>query len=184
MPARSCPTCTRPLQPLYADHIELDRCFACAATWFDPGEFERVSGERGAPVMTREHPACGCPGCGEHLWFARIKDCDVLACVDCGGCFVTDVQARRATVDSPAPRRQWTMQFVCVGCKDRYALSEHQQVAAGLACARCAERLPAVPPPKQGGKTNAAPVSSSTNSVLDWGWVELVGALFDLFTIF
>lgn len=183
MLARSCPTCTRPLQPLYADHIELDRCFTCAATWFDPGEFERVSGKRGALVMTREHPACDCPGCGEHLWFARIKDCDVLACVNCGGCFVTDVQARRATVNMSTPRRQWAMQFVCVGCEDRYAFSERKRVAAGLACTRCAEDRPAPPPPEQGSMASAAPASSSTSTLLDFNWLELVGALFEMLSV-
>lgn len=133
------------MQPLYVDRVELDRCLNCKGMWFDGGELERVSGKQGVPRMTRPQPACRCPACASDLWFASLRGCEALACVGCGGCFVTDAQLQRANTVRPASVPQPVMQFICVGCKDRYRVHTGQRVATGLACQRCAPRLP--PPP-------------------------------------
>lgn len=135
------------MQVLFHERIELDRCLDCEATWFDGGELARVSGARGAPVITREQPAGRCPGCGGLLWSARVGDCALLSCIACAGCFVTDNQLRRAFPDPRHRPGPPLLQFVCVGCKDRYAFEKAERVTSGLACARCAANLPRWEPP-------------------------------------
>ncbi|XXF79049.1 zf-TFIIB domain-containing protein [Myxococcaceae bacterium GXIMD 01537] len=158
MPTRRCPSCAQPMQTLFVERVELDRCLRCKATWFDGGELERVSGKQGAPTMTRPQPACRCPGCAGDLWFASLRGCEALACVGCGGCFVTDAQLQRAEKVRPASVPRPAMQFVCVGCKDRYAVNTGQPVAAGLACQRCAPRLPPPPAPPASTSESASTV--------------------------
>lgn len=134
------------MQPLFVDRVELDRCLRCKATWFDGGELERVSGKQGTPTMSRPQAACRCPACAGDLWFASLRHCDVLACVGCGGCLITDAQLHRADTRRPTSAPRPAMQFICVGCKDRYAITTSQRVATGLACKRCAPSLPPAPP--------------------------------------
>jgi len=173
------------MQPLYLDRVELDRCFRCAATWFDPDELVRVSGVQRTPEMTRTQPACRCPACGEHLWFARLHTCEVLTCVGCGGSFVTDAQLERAAMGRLTGRVPRAMQFICVGCKDRYTLADSTRVKSGLACARCAERLPPAPqdlPPRRAERPHPGASPATTNSQGEGRWMELLGDLFDLLT--
>jgi Zn-finger nucleic acid-binding protein len=164
------------MQPLFVDRVELERCLRCKATWFDGGELERVSGKQSAPSMKRPQPACRCPACPGDLWFASLRHCDVLACVGCGGCFVTDAQLQRAGTGRPASAPRLAMQFICVRCKDRYAISTGQRVATGLACQRCAPHLPPPPPEPSPSPGGTDPIAQAP----DWvGVVEIiVGLLF------
>ncbi|MCE9669692.1 zf-TFIIB domain-containing protein [Myxococcus stipitatus] len=175
------------MQPLFADRVPLDRCFACKAMWFDAGELGVVAGSQGTLEMTREQPAARCPGCQGMLWFARLGACELLACIDCGGNYVADAQFARATREGAARKELPRLEFVCVGCKDRYALTQCQRVAPGLACGRCAERFPppSVTPPRAreaSGSRSAPPPKSTTRSTNDddpWDWWHFVEDLFD-----
>jgi len=168
---------------LFHGRIELDRCLDCEATWFDRGELARVSGAGGAPAMTREQPVGRCPGCGGLLWSARVEGCELLSCIDCAGCFVTDNQLRR--VIRHARRQPGTplLQFVCVGCKDRYDFEKAERVATGVACVRCAANLPHWVPPSprmEPSAERAAPSGSSGAFDSSGAFALLVDTLMDL----
>ena len=163
MPSRACPFCHRTLQTLFHGRIELDRCLDCEATWFDRDELGHLAGARGAPVMTREQPVGRCPGCGGLLWSARVEGCELLACIDCAGCIVTDNQLRRVLREPRLQSGPPQLQFVCVGCKDRYAFEKAQRVTTGLACVRCAATLPRwePPPPRMDPPAEGPPPANS-----------------------
>ncbi|MCP3098082.1 zf-TFIIB domain-containing protein [Myxococcus sp. K15C18031901] len=181
MPARACPSCRAPLQPLLADRVLLDRCFACKAMWFDAGELGLVAGTQGTPEMTREQPAAKCPACAGMLWFARLGACELLACIECGGNSVSDAQFARATQEGAARKALPRLEFVCVGCKDRYPLTQCQRVVPGLACARCAERFPPAPAPCHRERpVEGAAKPTRTASDDEWrDWWRFVEDLFD-----
>jgi Zn-finger nucleic acid-binding protein len=180
MPARTCPFCHRTLQVLFQGRIELDRCLDCEATWFDRDELAHLSGTRGAPVMTREQPVGRCPACGGLLWSARVEGCEFLSCIACAGCIITDNQLRRAIRDPHRQAGPLLLEFVCVGCKDRYAFEKAERVTTGLACVRCVANLRRwVPPPPRLERSveGAAPAGSSGT------FVSLVDSLMDLFML-
>lgn len=149
MPAQRCPTGPHELAPLRLGQVEVDWCPACRAVWFDRGELAAAFELDGAVELTRQQPACACPACPRgrrsELWFSRLDQVPLLACLTCGGAFVTEAALKAG----PRPHR-WTLQatFRCAGCADRYPLSKLGGVDP-LTCARCqAERpITEAPPP-------------------------------------
>jgi Zn-finger nucleic acid-binding protein len=123
------------MQPLTVRRVPVDWCTHCRALWFDRGELARALGIEGAPAITREQPAARCPACRGLLWFSTVAGSDVLACVDCAGCFVTEAALRRRGAVPPSGVEGT---FVCASCGDGYALAEGRVTGKGLECARCA----------------------------------------------
>ncbi|WP_164000696.1 zf-TFIIB domain-containing protein [Pyxidicoccus caerfyrddinensis] len=180
MPARTCPSCSQPLQVLFHGRLELDRCLSCEATWVDRDELAPVSGARGAPELTRDHPVGRCPGCAGLLWSARVDGLELLSCITCAGCFVTDNQLRRAQREPQRRPGTQSLQFVCVGCKDRYPFEKATRVTTGLACAHCAESLPRwqPPPPPVQSSAPGAPLPGAMGP-----FETVVDFLMDLLTL-
>ncbi|QSQ19114.1 zf-TFIIB domain-containing protein [Pyxidicoccus parkwayensis] len=180
MPPRACPFCHRAMQVLLHGRIELDRCLDCEATWFDRDELAPLAGASGAPALTRDQPVGRCPGCGGLLWSARVEGCELLACITCAGCIVSDNQLRRVREGRRLQPGTPRLQFVCVGCKDRYAFEKAERVTTGLACAHCAADLPrwAPPAPRVEPHAEGAPPASSSGGV----FTSVVDILLDLLT--
>lgn len=136
------------MQKLLLARVEVDWCASCRALWFDRGELVSALGITGAPAMTREQPACRCPACRRGmLWFSRIDGSEVLACVDCAGCFVSEqVLQRRGAV----PPSGLVAEFVCAVCGDSYQVASAHETKDGLACSRCVPPEPPAPPAVDG----------------------------------
>jgi len=127
------------MHPLALRRVPVDWCTACRALWFDRGELALALGLTGTPAMTREQPAARCPACRGLLWFSDVQGSDVLACVDCGGCFVSEAVLRRR---GAVPAAGVDGSFTCATCGDDYPLSAGGPTPKGLECHRC------TPPPK------------------------------------
>lgn len=142
MAKRTCPTCRAPLQPVFAEKVELDWCNPCRAIWFDRGELAAALQLDGETEVTRDHPMADCPACRRGmLWTARIAGTKVLACLDCAGCFVTEAELVRRRATTPL-----AAEFICGTCGDRYDLEQATATGATLVCRRCAP--PKAPEPQ------------------------------------
>ncbi len=146
-PDRDCPQCGRAMQLFFVERVELDRCFFCRATWFDRGELERVLGRVLTPKLEGDATARRCVACREPLWPASLNGRRVDVCVACGGTLATDQELQHAVARTPWTGVQRAL-FLCMGCKDKYAVTDARRVDGGLSCPRCLDRFPGSAPQK------------------------------------
>jgi hypothetical protein len=125
--------------------VELDWCGKCRGFWFDRGELAETLELEGEVEVTRDHPASDCPACrkrGAVLWTSTLDRTAVMACLECGGCFVLESALRKRRLS----RAPFTAGFVCTRCRDRYELEQVHLRDGKLWCARCAPAdAPAAP---------------------------------------
>lgn len=139
---RRCASCRGPMHPLKVKKVEVDWCGACRALWFDRGELAQALGVHGAPALTREVAAAPCPACPGLLWFSRVDETALLACVDCAGAFVSEAALQKRGAVPPAGVDG---RFTCARCGDGYPVREGRALAEGLVCQRCAPPPPEAP---------------------------------------
>ncbi|GMU59943.1 MAG: hypothetical protein AMXMBFR34_17060 [Myxococcaceae bacterium] len=146
------------MHPLQVKKVPLDWCDACRALWFDRGELALALGVHGAPAMTREQPASRCPACRGLLWFSKVDGSDVLACVDCAGCFVTEAALKKR---GAVPTSGVEATFLCGRCGDRYRLREGTVATRDFECARC------TPPKREPAEEPRGPVEDVLGRVVE-----------------
>ncbi|MFZ5471983.1 MAG: zf-TFIIB domain-containing protein [Myxococcota bacterium] len=141
---RDCPSCRKPMQALFFGRLELDRCLACKATWFDRGGLERVSGRRLVPKILGDAAVSRCPACPGLLSSVELEGISAIACVACGGSLVSD--AKLDLLAEPMKTRGRNgLSFVCTRCGDRFALEDGFLRESKLCCMRCVPEKPKQP---------------------------------------
>jgi Zn-finger nucleic acid-binding protein len=100
-----CPDCQSALHPTEMGEVEVDHCQACAGTWFDEGELERVRRAVGATdarlkFTPTDGPGGPCPRCvGARLAGGVVAAASVGRCPRCKGVWVRNTQERSGSID-------------------------------------------------------------------------------------
>lgn len=91
MTKRECPSCTAPMNPFQAGHVQLDRCNFCRGLWFDAGELEQVLGRKLVGAMDQSTvTARRCAQCKVPMRSVELGGLQVEVCTSCRGVFLDD----------------------------------------------------------------------------------------------
>lgn len=105
---RTCPECTESLKHERLHGVDLDRCEACVAYWFDHGELEQYwreahPGKGALPAVSAQFQADAdttglrCPGCGaDTLLVRKVGAFTGGPCTSCSGVWLRTAPRLRA----------------------------------------------------------------------------------------